>query len=120
MTRRLSFIVAGMLLLTGVAFAQSRKFTFEQLTVAGSAVGITSTVLATPAGGQPLALCVARLETAQIRFRVDGTDPSATVGTVLDPGDVLTIPRIEDASVVRFIRTGSTSGVLDIHCEPQP
>jgi len=119
---RARVVFAGLLTLSAgaVLVAQTRLLTFEQLTVAGTSVGITAATLTTPSGGRPLALCVARLETAQIRFRVDGTAPTASVGTVLEPGDVLTLPRIEDARAARFIRTGATSGVLDIHCEPQP
>lgn len=92
-------------------------FSYEQLTVAASSVGITTTTVS-PAGQPQNQHCQAVLETAQIRYRADGTAPTSTVGTPMNTGDVLTIDSAADALRIRFIRTGATSGVLNIHCHP--
>ena len=86
---------------------------FAQLTVANTAVGLAAGTL-THAGGEQMTKFVCRLETAQIRYRTDGTDPTATVGTILDVNDTLFITSPDDAARIRFIRTGGTSGVLNV------
>ena len=55
-----------------------------------------------------------RLETAQIRFTLDGSDPSATVGQILDIGDRLNFDNRGEITALKGIRTGVTNGVLDI------
>jgi hypothetical protein len=52
------------------------------------------------------------VETAQIRFTVDGTAPTTTAGHILNAGDNLDIDSNEDIAAFRAIRTGSTSGVI--------
>ena len=54
------------------------------------------------------------VETAQIRFTIDGTAPTTTVGHLLNIGDILELDSAEDIAAFRAIRTGATSGV--IHC----
>ena len=56
------------------------------------------------------------LETAQIRFRYDGGDPTATVGHLMNPGDILTLEGI-GVNNFRAIRTGSTDGLLSVTYE---
>lgn len=83
----------------------------ETITVGATAVSLTaaSTYLNKQKG------CVARLETAQIRFWTDGTVPTATTGVVLEVGDVLRMT-IDEARNFKGIRTGATSGVLSVEC----
>lgn len=108
------FLSLVLLLALATPVVAQRTVSFEQLTVSGSSTPITASTLT------GMATCSARLETAQIRWRADGTAPTATVGTLMEIGDVITIDNIVDARAIRFIRTGGTSGVLDIHCFPQP
>lgn len=85
---------------------------FEQLTVAASSIGFTTGKI-TPTG-LPMATSVsARLETAQIRYTIDGTVPTTSVGTLLEIGDVLTLTGHDVLMQFRAIRTGAVSGVLD-------
>lgn len=55
-----------------------------------------------------------RLETAQIRFTLDGSDPSATVGRLLDIGGTLDLDNRGEITGFQGFRTGAVSGVLDI------
>lgn len=83
----------------------------ESLTVGAAAVGFTpASTYANKAKG-----CVARLETAQIRFWTDGTIPTAATGILLEVGDVLNLS-IDEARNFRGIRTGAVSGVLSVEC----
>ena len=53
-------------------------------------------------------------ETAQMRFTVDGTAPTTTVGHLLNPGDTLKLDSLADITAFRAIRTGATSGVIKV------
>ena len=78
---------------------------FETITVAGTAIG------ATTATAQKANYAVfGPLETAQVRWRDDGTAPTSTVGHLLEIGQVLTY----DGPIlgIKFIRTGGVSGTL--------
>ncbi len=81
-------------------------FAFEALSVAGTAVGFTAATYAGAYGA------IGRLEGAQIRYRTDGTAPTASVGTIVNPGDVIKIKGSRDLQAIKFIRTGGTSATL--------
>ncbi len=81
---------------------------FESVTVDATAGGVALTT-ATIAQMES-ALITA--ETAQVRFTLNGTAPTATAGHILEVGDVLEIDSSEAMGLVRFIRTGGTSGTL--------
>lgn len=98
-----------------IALSAAQVVTYESITVTDTAVAISTATIA-PAGPGYIDACEGRLETAQIRYRWDGTAPTAAEGTLLEVGDVLPIETYDDALRIRFIRTGSTSGVLKIHC----
>lgn len=91
--------------------------TYESLTVDATSggVGLAAATLNPTARGQ-INGCSARLETAQVRYRFDGTGPTAAEGMLLEVGDTLLIGSHEDARRIRFIRTGATSGVLKTSC----
>lgn len=100
----------------GLVLAQEAS-TFEQIVVGSTAVGIASATT-NPTGRQQMNTCSARLETAEIRFRDDGTDPTATTGTPMDDNDVLTITGNAVARRIRFIRSTGISGTLTVRCSP--
>lgn len=108
MRRLILLVVLCVTLAAGTGQTQHRT-TFEQITVANTAIGITAAIRA------GMSACAVRLETAQIRWRIDAA-PSASVGTLLEIGDVLTITRAEDLGMIKFIRTGATSGLLNAWC----
>ena len=79
---------------------------FESITVSATAGGLTTAAIA------GLDEAIITVETAQVRFRQDGTVPTSTVGHILEVGDVLTLDSSEAMADVSFIRTGGTSGTL--------
>lgn len=79
---------------------------FESVTVAASSTALTTATIA----GKESALIT--LETAQVRFTLDGTAPTATIGHILNVDDVLELDSSEAMGIVRFFRTGGTSGTL--------
>lgn len=83
---------------------------FETIEIGSSAVGLNA---GAKLGCKKVFMT---LETAQIRFRYDGVNPTATIGHILNPNDVL---RLEGIQIQNFkaIRTGSTSGLLSVTYE---
>ena len=84
----------------------SNAANYESVTVANFAIGLTAGTY----GANVYALITC--ETAQIRFRIDGTNPTASEGHILNPGDILKLDSNADIVAFRAIRTGATSGVI--------
>ena len=86
----------------------SEAFDDEVITVADSAIGLTA--------GTYLAATKAEmtLETAQIRVRKDGSDPTTSVGHLVEVGDLIVLNSASDIANFKAIRTGSTSGKLTV------
>lgn len=82
---------------------------FEQLTIDATVGGkaLTGAVYATARFAE------ITVETAPIRFTVDGTPPTATLGHLVSPNDVVRLESNEDIVAFRAIRQGATSGVIN-------
>ena len=118
MARRVCLLAAGvMLAVTGAASAQT-QVTFESFTVTNSAQSFTESTL-TPNGlrGAPMTRCFGKIETAQMRFRYDGTAPDSSTGILADIGDIVTISGLDNLRRFRIIRTGATSGIVQFQCD---
>lgn len=86
---------------------------YEAVTVAAAAVGFTTTYLDHATYGHCRAV-FCTLETAQIRFRLDGTDPTSSEGHLLEAGQTLTLENPGDIKNFSAIRTGANSGTLRV------
>ena len=83
-------------------------FAFEALSVTGTAGGFTSATHA-PSGATSNNIAIAAhvsIEGGGCRWRADGTDPTASVGTLLTDGDEITVWGTRDITSIRFIATG--------------
>lgn len=85
---------------------------FETVTVGTTAIGVTAS-----SGDNVAHRAVMTVETAQIRFRYDGTDPTSTVGHLANVGDRLTLEGRANIRRFRAIRTGGTSASLMVTVE---
>lgn len=85
---------------------------FEQITVAATSIGFTTSRIDNQNGHPQATIAVCRLETAEVRYRMDGVAPTSTVGTLLEIGDYLTLQGPDLLQSFRAIRTGGTSGTL--------
>ena len=83
---------------------------FEQITIDATVGGKALT--AATYGNAPKAIIT--IETAQIRFRVDGGAPTATIGHIADIGDQIELNSVEDIANFKAIRTGSVSAVISV------
>jgi hypothetical protein len=86
----------------------SKAVGFEKLTVADAAVGLT----AAEYGNAQFALV--SVETADIRCKWDGEDPTAAEGIPFEDGDKFWLESAEDIANFKAIRSGSDSAVLNI------
>lgn len=89
-------------------------YDFQQITVDNTAGGVSLTAAKVTPNGFVYVSC--RLRTAEISYlTVDPTKTTVTasVGQLLEPGEILTITDREQALNLRMIRTGATSGQQD-------
>ncbi len=94
----------------------------EQITVAGTAIGITASLLASyTANGttksDPRVALITTEGTAgtnDIRWRCDGTNPTASVGHYVKAGESFVIRGLGNITNLRMIRVGGTSGTVQV------
>lgn len=78
------------------------------LTVSNSAIGLTI-----PSGIRPNYAFITT-ENNQIRFRVDGTDPTSSEGHIVDPGSTIELVDEEQIRKFKAIRTGAADAIFRI------
>ncbi len=82
---------------------------FESLTISSTAVSITATVI-----DQHPDDALITVEAASVRFRIDGTAPTATVGHILGPGDVLKLRGMGELGNFQAIRRDGSDATLRV------
>jgi hypothetical protein len=90
---------------------------YEDITVADSPVGMSNSKINPHTG--PYARLSARatlisLENGDIRFRIDGGQPSLSSGHYLTSGDTLVLTGTQAIQQFRAIRSGDTDGGLRV------
>jgi len=95
-----------------MSFTPTAYHAFETITVADTALGLPQTVATIPANAAVWILIT--VETAAVRFRLDGTNPTATVGHVLEPGDILTLTSQEQMDGFKVIRRDGISATIQV------
>ena len=92
---------------------------FEQIAVGATAIGFTASTINAGSGHTQATSAECRARTAEISFTIDGTTPTATVGTLLEIGDVRTLEGHDVLALFRAIRTTAVSGQLDCNVSAQ-
>jgi len=80
---------------------------YESITVGAAAIGFTAAVLATTPLPLAAFLSVEDAGVAGMRFRIDGTNPTAAEGHLLHDEDSITISGLGDLNRFRAIRVGA-------------
>jgi len=86
---------------------QEVAFSFQQVTVGGTAVGLVSNNGVT-CGFRALITC----ETNQVRFRYDGGAPTSSAGHLLNVGDILVIEGRYNVANFQAIATGANGTLM--------
>ena len=81
-------------------------FGHQKLTVAASAVGLTVPT--------DVNYAIMSVETGAMRVRVDGTNPTATIGFLVSAGQELKVFGSDQLNNLKMIRVTSDSAVLNI------
>jgi hypothetical protein len=83
-------------------------FAFETVSVGGSAIGFTVATYATANQARVF------VESAAIRFRLDGTDPTASVGEPVEMGTVITLDSPDQ--IQKFKAISQFGGTASLSC----
>ena len=81
---------------------------FESVTVSSTVVGLSQGLRS---NGDVAFITV---ESNQIRYRIDSGVPTATVGHVLNAGDILELDTKDELMEIRFIRTGGADATIRV------
>lgn len=84
-------------------------FAFETITVSTVSIGFTAATYA-PSGQDQASAALISLETNPIRFRSDGTDPTAAVGHPAVAGQTIEVCGAPNVRKFRMIRSGAADG----------
>ena len=103
---RLLGIVASIASTVDVTQTGKGAAAFESITTTSTAIGFSTGTVGTYRYG--FITC----ETAQVRFRVDGTAPTTAEGHLIGPSDVLTLDSNDDLLSFRVRGATTTPGVL--------
>lgn len=87
---------------------------YEAITVSTSALGFTASLINLGGGHQQANSATCTLETAAIRYTIDGTTPTSTVGMLWNAGETKAIVGNQFMNQFRAIRDGGTDG--DLRC----
>ena len=110
----IKFIGIAMAFLLIIAFNTevfAGAYDTESITVSNTAIGFTSGSIE-PGDGTIPYKATFTVETAQIRFTMDGTTPTSSIGFLAQIGDVITINGQSDIRAFRAIRVTSTDATI--------
>lgn len=90
-------------------------FAYEQLVVDGVTQLTEATFTTTTKDGdvQVAKRAIITVENAQLRYRMDGGNPTTTLGHLLNPQDILVIIGNQNMLNFRAIKTGSTNSEIN-------
>ncbi len=64
--------------------------------------------------------CLIAVETAAVRFWLDGTAPTSTTGLVAEVGDIIILETVDELQDVQFIRRDGADAVLSCNFGRRP
>ena len=97
-----------------IDFSPLRSYAFEQITVSNTALPFTVAKYAL-ANTVPAEVAQINCETNDVRYTVDGTTPTASVGILLKVGFSATINGSEDVKAFRVIRATGADGAISVN-----
>ena len=107
-------IVATLLAASVFAYAQKTAVSYEAVAVSSTAIGLAALTIS-PSTGELPTECYGRVETNDIRYRCDGTNPTTTNGVLVQANETIKIYGRGNMVNIKFIATGSDA-TLRLHC----
>jgi len=99
--------------MTSIRTGFREPFDYESITVSGTVVTLAASKLS-PSATPPPVSALLSLETAAIRYRLDGVDPTASEGHLLASNDVLLLESITALRQFKAIKDGVNDGTLKV------
>ena len=87
MRRMAWLVILGLLCISHSSFVRAEVYAFEEITVGTTSIGLTASNLTTTSAVDRTVKVQCYIETAQIRYRLDGTAPTSGVGEILNDND---------------------------------
>ena len=89
-------------------------FAHESITVSNSSVGLTAATYSPGTQVLPTRGAIITVEDQNIRFRIDGSAPTTTVGHLAKNDDTITLGSIDDVVSFRAIRQGGVDATIKV------
>lgn len=99
--------------MTNVRTGPGEPYGYESITVSSSVKSLASSLLS-PSATPPPVSALFSLESGEIRYRLDGVDPTATEGHILAMADTLVLEGVNTLRQFRAIKTGENEGTLRV------
>jgi hypothetical protein len=93
-----------------------KVFNYESIAVSTTIVSLTASKY-TDTDGDMAKRCVIKVENGQLRYRMDGENPTTTEGMLLNPMDILVILGTQNIENFRAIRKTSTDSKIFVQYE---
>jgi len=87
---------------------------FEQLTIGTASKPLTADVYSKNGGLEKCNRATITVEGGSIRYRVDGADPTGSVGLLANPNDVITLEGRAELVLFRAIRAGTMNATINV------
>lgn len=85
---------------------------FEQIVVSTAAIGVTASMLTS--GNHEVSHAVITVEDGSIRYRIDGGNPTGSVGHLANAGDQIELESYEEVLNFKAIRDAGSDGTLNV------
>ena len=85
---------------------------FETLTISSTAIGLTPNIYSKNNGLEMCNKATILVEDANIRYRVDGGNPTSTLGLLANNGDVISLIGRSELKLFRAIREAAADATI--------
>ncbi len=104
--------------MASLALAQSGMVSYEQISIGvdAPAKSIADSTLQPPGVAPPLR-CLVRVESTSVRYRLDGTAATSSLGTPILPADAPLVLSIQEATRMSLQgNVSSKTALVNVHC----
>jgi len=92
---------------------------FETKTISSTAVGLSPATYA-PTNADPFSEATITVETADIRFRIDGEAPTSAIGHLVEAGNTIVLESAKEIKFFKAIAAGSDAAISVTYKDNEP
>lgn len=94
----------------------SKVLAHEEITVDAEVKSLTASIYA-PESGTPAGYAIIHAEGGDMRYFVNGQDPTPASGILLEDGDIVELPSIYHIKDFKVVKAGTAAGKLTVTYE---